>query len=91
MVYRKELGKVNKANRSGAGEHDIYKPALWCYDLLHFLNDQETPRQSRNTSSEDEEFTVDQTSEKQVRIKTSFNLRNYFNNLFQYFRNTINY
>ncbi|KAL3286952.1 hypothetical protein HHI36_001438 [Cryptolaemus montrouzieri] len=38
-VYRKELGKVNKSIRSGAGEDEMYKPYLWYFDLLHFLND----------------------------------------------------
>ncbi|PSN42036.1 hypothetical protein C0J52_12277 [Blattella germanica] len=54
-VYRKELAKVNKSIRSGAGEDEIYKPSLWYFDLLHFLNDQETPRPSRNTMDESEE------------------------------------
>ncbi|XP_039281968.1 uncharacterized protein LOC120350884 isoform X2 [Nilaparvata lugens] len=35
-VYRKELAKVNKSIRSGAGEDEIYKPSLWYFDLLHF-------------------------------------------------------
>lgn len=43
-VYRKELQKVNKSERSGAGTDDIYKPSLWYFDLLSFLNDQETAR-----------------------------------------------
>lgn len=53
-VYRKELCKVNSSLRSGAGEEEIYKPALWYYELLHFLNDHETPRASRNTIIESE-------------------------------------
>ncbi|KAL1488632.1 hypothetical protein ABEB36_014432 [Hypothenemus hampei] len=45
----KELSKVNKSIRSGAGDEDIYKPSLWYFDLLSFLNDQETPRKSTST------------------------------------------
>ncbi|XP_074038616.1 uncharacterized protein [Leptinotarsa decemlineata] len=62
-VYRKEVAKCNKSNRSGAGEDEIYKPALWYFDLLHFLNDQETPRKSRNTMIENDESEVDEPSE----------------------------
>ncbi|KAJ8953479.1 hypothetical protein NQ318_023600, partial [Aromia moschata] len=62
-VYRKELAKVNKSIRSGSGEDEIYKPSLWYFDLLHFLNDQETPRQSRNTMDENEESAVDEPPE----------------------------
>ncbi|KAL1516305.1 hypothetical protein ABEB36_000224 [Hypothenemus hampei] len=48
-VYRKELSKVNNSIRSGAGDEDIYKPTLWYFDLLSFLNDQEIPRKSTST------------------------------------------
>ncbi|KAG8337730.1 hypothetical protein J6590_015392 [Homalodisca vitripennis] len=58
-VYRKELAKINKSISSGAGEDEIYKPSLWYFDLLHFLNDQETPRQSRNTMEENEDSQID--------------------------------
>ncbi|KAG8259750.1 hypothetical protein J6590_008785 [Homalodisca vitripennis] len=58
-VYRKDLAKINKSIRSGAGEDEIYKPSLWYFDLLHFLNDQETPRQSRNTMEENEDSQID--------------------------------
>ncbi|KAJ8932481.1 hypothetical protein NQ318_001656 [Aromia moschata] len=57
------IGKVNKSIRSGSGEDEIYKPSLWYFDLLHFLNDQETPRQSRNTMDENEESAVDEPPE----------------------------
>ncbi|KAK4881721.1 hypothetical protein RN001_005040 [Aquatica leii] len=50
---------VNKSDRSGAGEYVIYKPSLLYFDFLQFLNDQETPRQSRNTMAENEESAVD--------------------------------
>ncbi|XP_066947912.1 uncharacterized protein [Macrobrachium rosenbergii] len=62
-VYRKELAKVNDSNRSGAGEEEIYKPSLWYFDLLHFLNDHETSRHSRNTMDEIQETAVDEPPE----------------------------
>lgn len=68
-VYRKELAKVNKSIRSGAGEDEIYKPSLWYFDLLHFLNDQETPRPSRNTMDESEESVNCDESSQLVRKK----------------------
>lgn len=80
-VYRKELAKINKSIRSGAGEDEIYKPSLWYFDLLHFLNDQETPRQSRNTMEENEDSQIDDPPE-QVRKKSP--LCNHFINLFKY-------
>ncbi|XP_054259939.1 uncharacterized protein LOC128994012 [Macrosteles quadrilineatus] len=53
--YRKELKKVREATKSGASAEDVYLPKLWYYNLLHFLDDQETPRQSRSNLSEDEQ------------------------------------
>lgn len=53
--YRKELKKVREATKSGASADDVYLPKLWYYNLLHFLDDQETPRQSRSNLSEDEQ------------------------------------
>lgn len=70
-VYRKEVSKVNKSIKSGAGEDEVYKPSLWYFDLLHFLYDQETPRQSRNTMDENEESVVDEPPE-QARKKIPF-------------------
>lgn len=62
-VYRKELAKVNKSNRSGAGEDEVYKPTLWYFDLLRFINDHETPRESKNTMDEDwEEEVIEEVS-----------------------------
>ena len=40
---------------SGTGEEDVYKPSLWYFDLLEFLNDQDVPRISRETMNDDEE------------------------------------
>ncbi|KAM4013343.1 uncharacterized protein ACNLHF_006454 isoform 1-T1 [Anomaloglossus baeobatrachus] len=43
-VYKKELNKVEKASKSGAGTEELYVPKLWYYDLLAFIRDQEVPR-----------------------------------------------
>ncbi|XP_058064901.1 uncharacterized protein LOC131214570 [Anopheles bellator] len=48
-VYRKESEKVRESATSGSAADQIYKPSLWYYDMLHFLQDQETPRVSKNT------------------------------------------
>ena len=40
-VYRKELSKVKKSMRSGAGADEVYKPTLWYFDMLSFLNTEE--------------------------------------------------
>jgi hypothetical protein len=42
--FRKEMKKVKASLHSGAGEDEVYKPHLWYYDLLLFLTNQETPR-----------------------------------------------
>jgi hypothetical protein len=52
------LAKINKSIRSGAGENDIYKPTLWYFDILDFLNDQEKVRKSKNTIDDDDENAV---------------------------------
>ncbi|XP_055852177.1 uncharacterized protein LOC129916338 [Episyrphus balteatus] len=39
--YCRELKKVNNSLRSARGTEDIYKPSLWYYDKLDFLNDHE--------------------------------------------------
>ncbi|XP_073429971.1 uncharacterized protein [Dendrobates tinctorius] len=43
-VYKKELNKVEKSTRSGAGTDEVYAPRLWYYNLLEFTRDQEIPR-----------------------------------------------
>ena len=78
-VYRKEQQKVNKSNRSGAGADEIYKPTLWYYDLLHFLN--ETPRPSKNNLDENEEPSIAETP---VQVKINCLLCNHFIKVSQY-------
>ncbi|CAH1153434.1 unnamed protein product [Phaedon cochleariae] len=36
--YLNELNKIKKSKASGAGTKDIYKPTLWCFDALSYLN-----------------------------------------------------
>jgi hypothetical protein len=57
-VFRKELLKVMKSARSGAGADDLYKPSLWYFNLLSFLNDHENPRESISDIEEDSEQEV---------------------------------
>lgn len=47
--YRRELAKIKKSERSGASTDDIYVPALWYFDQLEFLRDQETQICSMST------------------------------------------
>ncbi|XP_045121645.1 uncharacterized protein LOC123510496 [Portunus trituberculatus] len=55
-AYRKEKKKVEASQKSEASTHSIYKPVLWYYDLLEFLQDKDTPRTSRsNVDDENEE------------------------------------
>jgi hypothetical protein len=61
-VYKKDLAKINKSIRSGAGENDIYKPTLWYFDILDFLNDQEKVRKSKNTIDDDDENAASRSS-----------------------------
>ncbi|XP_063223325.1 uncharacterized protein LOC134531555 [Bacillus rossius redtenbacheri] len=44
--FRKELKKHEDSKTSGVGSDDVYTPKLWYLDLLLFLQDQETPKQS---------------------------------------------
>lgn len=35
--FMTEVNKMKKSKVSGAGTDEIYKPKLWCYELLQFL------------------------------------------------------
>ncbi|XP_069604914.1 uncharacterized protein [Ranitomeya imitator] len=50
-VYKKELNKVKKSKKSGAGADDVYVPKLWYFDLLAFTRDQEIPRPAQTVTS----------------------------------------
>ncbi|XP_071448244.1 uncharacterized protein [Hetaerina americana] len=43
-TFRKEWRKVQSSRRSGGLGESVYKPTLWYYDLLLFLNEQESNR-----------------------------------------------
>ena len=46
--FRKECKKVSASMKSGAAADAVYRPCLWYYELLLFLQDQETSRPSVN-------------------------------------------
>ncbi|KAJ8943799.1 hypothetical protein NQ318_012444 [Aromia moschata] len=62
-VYKKEVAKVIASTKSGTGEDDIYKPSLWYFDKLEFLNDPEKVRPS--TSTIDDETSQDTGQERE--------------------------
>ncbi|KAL4717001.1 hypothetical protein ACJJTC_001862 [Scirpophaga incertulas] len=41
---RKEKKKVKDSLKSGTSTDDVYQPSLWYYELLDFVDDQETAR-----------------------------------------------
>ncbi|CAG9814659.1 unnamed protein product [Phaedon cochleariae] len=46
-TYKKERKKIADSKKSEAGTQEVYKPKLWYYSMLLFLDDQEEPRRSR--------------------------------------------
>ncbi|CAJ0967758.1 unnamed protein product [Ranitomeya imitator] len=50
-VFKEEVNKVEKSQKSGAGTEDVYVPKLWYYDLLAFTRDQEIPRPCHTVTS----------------------------------------
>lgn len=38
--------KYEASVKSGASSDDVYRPKLWYYDMMNFLNDQDTPQES---------------------------------------------
>jgi len=51
--FRRELAKMKKTV-SGESTEDVHEPSLWYYNQMMFIADQETPRPSISTISEDE-------------------------------------
>lgn len=49
-----ELGKIKKSQTSGAGANEIYKPQLWCWELLYFLKDSSQMRKGESNLVMDE-------------------------------------
>lgn len=43
-VFKKDLIKEKSRNSLELGGGEVYKPSLWYFDSLHFLNDQDVPR-----------------------------------------------
>ena len=50
--YRREVNAFEQSKKSGAGTNDIYKPKLWCFDNLSFINEGEMQRESRSNLDE---------------------------------------
>ncbi|XP_067130333.1 uncharacterized protein [Centruroides vittatus] len=57
-AYRKEIKKIKASIKSGAGTEDIYKPKLWYFELLRFLDDRDTPRSSRSNVDSDDDIDI---------------------------------
>lgn len=53
--YKRELKLVKESCHSGAGADEVYKPKLWYFHLLSFLDDQEVVRASMDNISSDAE------------------------------------
>ena len=47
--FRKETKLIAQSKKSGAGTEEIYVPKLWCYDLLHFLDEGEVTSETTST------------------------------------------
>ncbi|PIO29730.1 hypothetical protein AB205_0096170 [Aquarana catesbeiana] len=45
-MYRREHNKIQTSLRSGASADDVYRPRLWYYNKLRFLDDQTEARES---------------------------------------------
>jgi len=65
--YRRELQKIKRSGRSGAGVDDVYKPNIWYFHELHFLYDQESSVDGINTFDDGPEIEI-------VSVKTKSNV-----------------
>ena len=52
-IYKKERKKIANSKKSGAGNQEVYKPKLWYYSIMLFLDDQEEPRHSRSNMDDE--------------------------------------
>lgn len=50
--YGNELKKIKASKPTGTGGDDVYVPSLWCFDLLHFLNDHAYPQRTGESNME---------------------------------------
>lgn len=60
--YRRELQKIRKSERSGAGSEDVYVPTLWYFENLNFLLDQETQLEGISTMDDSFEEEIEKVS-----------------------------
>ena len=67
---------------SETGEEDAYKPSLWYFNLLEFLNDQDVQRIPRETINDDEEPCFDGPRQQ---VKKLFSNTIYLNNVSQHY------
>lgn len=58
--YRRELAKIRRSEKSGAGTDDVYKPSIWYYNSLSFLHDQESMVEGLNTFDDTSESFLEQ-------------------------------
>lgn len=78
--FRRELKKMKESRRSGAGADDVYVPHLWYFELLLFVKDHETPRQSVNNiedvgnESESDNRHSEIENEEDLELEVRFNL-----------------
>lgn len=49
-----ELNKIKQSKKSGAGVGQIYKPSIWYFERLYFLNDHVTPRRGTSNANSDD-------------------------------------
>ncbi|XP_054260753.1 uncharacterized protein LOC128985353 [Macrosteles quadrilineatus] len=73
-VYKKEVGKINRSLKSGAGANEVYKPKLWYFELLHFLNYIEPSRKSTSTIDESDEETMIEVQNDELEDQASLNV-----------------
>ncbi|XP_059217266.1 uncharacterized protein LOC131996768 [Stomoxys calcitrans] len=71
-TYRRELQKMRKSERSGAGAEDIYVPSLWYFDHLNFLLDQETQLEGISTFDETFDAEIEKEPKKKKFDPTDF-------------------
>ncbi|KAH8280801.1 hypothetical protein KR054_004549, partial [Drosophila jambulina] len=57
-TYRRELQKIKRSEKSGAGADDIYQPSIWYFKELNFLCEQETPVEGINTFDDGAEIEI---------------------------------
>lgn len=72
-IYKKKLSKVKSSSKSGALD-DIYKLSLWYFNLLYFLNNQDSVRPFRNKIDDGNEEPQHNVSKISLMILTYWNI-----------------